>query len=75
MSITLWVGIGQAFLGEALESVFTQVYYDSEIVVINDGSTDHIGNARKCDVFSKLAAVLVPLFISACEFRLNFTVM
>jgi glycosyltransferase involved in cell wall biosynthesis len=40
VSVVMPVYNGEAFLGEALDSVFAQDYAPVEVIVVNDGSTD-----------------------------------
>jgi glycosyltransferase involved in cell wall biosynthesis len=41
VSVVIPVYNGEAHIGEALHSVFGQTYHDYEVIVVNDGSTDH----------------------------------
>ena len=49
VSVVVPVFNGEAFLGEALESVFAQNYEPLEVIVVNDGSTDRSGEIAKSD--------------------------
>ena len=47
VSVVLPVYNGEAYVAEALRSVFAQTYGDYEVIVVDDGSTDHTVEALR----------------------------